>query len=141
PSSTAEPAGSSRDRARSPNGTRPDGVDAARGGANTTFASPSAAGNRLRDGGASGAQPAESPRTSSANSSTTVPVLRTLMATVTVEPGSTATAGVTSWPEPLTGGSVTTGGRGGEGPVARPMVLSGRAGQAPRSRPEGQRGR
>ncbi len=52
PSSTAEPAGSSRERARSPNGTRPDGVDAARGGANTTLASPSAPGNRLRDGGA-----------------------------------------------------------------------------------------
>ena len=78
PSSTADPAGSSRDRARRPNGTTPAGVEAARGGRNTSLAV--ALGAREQATGPRGsaaAQPAASPRTSSVNSSTTLPVLRT----------------------------------------------------------------
>ncbi len=104
PSSTAEPAGSSRDRARNPNARTPDGVDATRGGAKTALASPSAPGNRLRVAGSQAAQAAASPRTSSANSSTTVPVLRTLTVMETDWPGSTEMAGVTSVTDAPTGG-------------------------------------
>src|SRR5690349_13868683 len=104
PSSTAEPAGSSRDRARRPNGTTPDGVEAAFGGVNTAWASPSAPGNRLIVAGWQTAQAAASPRTSSANSSTTLPVFRTRTVMVTDWPGSTATAGVTSVTEAPTRG-------------------------------------
>ena len=108
PSSTADPAGSSRERTRRPKGSEPAGVVAARGGRNTAFAAPSAPGNSDRVGGSTAAHAPASPRTSSVNSSTTLPVFLTLTSMETLWPGSTDTAGVTSVTEAPTSGSVAT---------------------------------
>ena len=87
-------------------GRTPARVEAARGGRRTSLAVPSAPGNSDRTAGSAVAQPAASPRTSSVNSSTTLPVFRTRTSALTSCPGSTARAGVTRVTEAPTGESV-----------------------------------
>src|SRR5687768_10206578 len=89
PSSTTEPAGSSRDATRTPNGTSPDLTVADRGGRNRTMAVSSAPGNSDSTDGSAMAHSAPSPTTTTENSSTTVPVLRTVSWHWTSPPGST----------------------------------------------------
>ena len=92
PSSTADPAGSSWERARIPKGRSPDGVVEARGGAKETTALPSAPGNSESAGGSAVANAPGSPRTSIVNWSTTVPVFLTVTVHDTTEPGTTSSA-------------------------------------------------
>ena len=130
PSSTADPAGSSLDRARSAYGTTPAVVEARRGGRSTSLAVPSTPGNSETTGGSVDAQPAASPRTSSVNSSTTLPVFRIRTSAVTSCPGSTARAGVTRVTEAPTGVSVAarrTGEQAAGTCTGSPFVPVGRA--------------
>ena len=89
PSSTVEPSGSSRERTMIPNPVDPDRVVAARGGRNVIRALPSAPGKSERVGGSTAAHGPASPRTSIANSSTTVPAFLTVTTTEASSPGST----------------------------------------------------
>ena len=125
PSSTADPAGSSRERARMPYGTTPAGVEAARGGRKTSLAVASAPGKREMTAGSAAAQAAESPMTSSVNSSTTLPVFRTRTSAVASCPGSTARAGVTSVTDAPTSVSVAACSLPEQGPTHGQIVLSG----------------
>ena len=110
PSSTDDPAGSSRETAWSPNGIGPAGTLALRGGRKTIRPVSSTPGNSEIVGGTTAAQPAESPRIPSVNSSTTAPVLRSRNSRVASEPGSTATTGAVSVTDAPTRRSVTAAG-------------------------------
>ncbi len=87
PSSTTEPAVSSRDSTRTANGTRPARTFGDFGGAKVIVASASAPGNRLTSFGSAVAHAAASPTTSIKKLSTTWPVLRILIVRLVVSPG------------------------------------------------------
>src|SRR5262245_40124150 len=89
PSSTTEPAGSSCEDTRMPNGDVPAGTSAERGGANRTVIVVSSPGSRFTVAGSAVAHRAGSPTTSIANWSTTPPELRTTTEQVTSCPAST----------------------------------------------------
>jgi hypothetical protein len=93
PSPTADAVGSTRDTARTPNGTCPARDPAPAGGANTTTDRASSWGRTSTSGGCSCAQAAASPTTSRRNPSTMLDRFRTRTRTVTWPPGSTVTSG------------------------------------------------
>jgi hypothetical protein len=78
PSSTMEPAGSSRDAARTPNGTTPAGASCERGGWKVTRATPLSPGYRFSTAGSTVDHAAAWPTTSTLTWSTTDPVLSRL---------------------------------------------------------------
>src|SRR4029079_975048 len=93
-----------------PEGGGGGGPLAWRGGRKTIRAVSSTPGNSEIVGGTTAAQPAESPRIPSVNSSTTAPVLRSRNSRVASEPGSTATTGAVSVTDAPTRRSVTATG-------------------------------
>ena len=80
----------SRDRARTPKGSSPVGVSAARGGRKKAVVVPSVPGNSDRVGGSAAVQAAASPRMSMVNWSTTVPVFLMVTVHVATAPGRTS---------------------------------------------------